>query len=226
MTEVETAEGKQVGEHQIAEYVRLARDIFPEEINGTKSLTDTGQTLVTDGIESSGEPASLESVNFEHEIIALAHRIIQRDGLVLPSGDSSLQGTTSDDQPRYPSIPLDSKTEHAMIWRTTESAAEVFGPLAPQEARKKFRHTPTTYDNDLEPILPPGLTREVVEWTNRLLMNMRASQPGLAKDLPPLPASESQDQKPVVATSKPLGLHWSDVLSALAVDAESPADQE
>ena len=233
MTDLETDPGRKLNQQQISDYAQLTKSIFPEEIGASLADTDReadgegsglaiGQTAPQDVSSQAIPPSS----DFQHEIVALAHDIIRRDGLVLPSRQATTSDNSSEGLPaKYPAIPIDKETEHAMIWRTTESAAEALD-LTGRKARRAMLHTPTTYDNDLEPILPPALGREVTEWMNRVLMNMAAARPAFAKDISTGLGSSSHEDEPKPRSPASASMEWHDVLAALTVDGESAADRE
>lgn len=221
-------------EQQVLNFEQLTKSIFPEELDDAHVRFGSVQEDPESAIKTSSPKRDYErdgagEPDFEHEIIALAHQIIRQHNLVLPSGQTTCESVSPSDMPaRYPTIPLDKRTEHAMIWRTTELSAETINPLD-RKAKKAAIHTPTTYDNDLEPVLPPNLTRDVVEWTNRLLFNMLATRPDLVKDATPnAPSSEAQEAG--TGTTEQAELtetwEWKDVLAALMVDEETSAERE
>jgi hypothetical protein len=219
-------------EQQVLNFEQLTKSIFPEELDGAhfrlgSAQEDPESAIKTLSSRRDYEREGASQPDFEHEIIALAHQIIRQDKLVLPSGQTTSQSVSPPEIPaRYPPIPLDKRTEHAMIWRTTELSAETFNPLD-RKAKKAAIHTPRTYDNDLEPVLPPNLTRDVVEWTNRLLFNMLATRPDLVKDSTPnAPSSEAQEAGTIEQAALTKAWEWTDVLAALMVDAETSAERE
>jgi hypothetical protein len=219
-------------EQQVLNFEQLTKSIFPEELDGAhfrlgSAQEDPESAIKTLSSRRDYEREGASQPDFEHEIIALAHQIIRQDKLVLPSGQTTSQSVSPPEIPaRYPPIPLDKRTEHAMIWRTTELSAETFNPLD-RKAKKAAIHTPTTYDNDLEPVLPPNLTRDVVEWTNRLLFNMLATRPDLVKDSTPnAPSSEAQEAGTTEQAALTETWEWTDVLAALMVDEETSAERE
>ncbi|KAG7532186.1 hypothetical protein FFLO_03735 [Filobasidium floriforme] len=219
-------------EQQILNFEQLTKSIFPEELEDAhvrlgSVQEDPESAIKTSSPERDHERDGASKPDLEHEIIALAHQIIRQHNLVLPSGQTTCESVSPSDMPaRYPPIPLDKRGEHAMIWRTTELSAETFNPLD-RKAKKAAIHTPTTYDNDLEPVLPPNLTRDVVEWTNRLLFNMLATRPDLVKDSTPnAPSSEAQKAGTTEQAALTETWEWTDVLAALMVDEETSAERE
>jgi hypothetical protein len=230
----EIDQNPKLDQQQVSDYTHLTKSIFPGELEIPATDIEAGEEAIgnpaaTDIASSSNKNDRAEpgSTDFEHEIIALAHQIIRRHDLVLPSGQTISQSTSSTTVPaRYPPIPLDRKTEHTIIWRTTESAAEALNPLQ-QKARKAVSHRPTTYDNDLEPVLPPGLTREVVGWTNRLLLNMATTRPGIVKNSShTAPHTQPLEEGSLEKATSTAVWEWTDVLAALMVDGQTSADRE
>jgi len=218
-----TADQEDVTQDEIRDYTLLTQTIFPGELN--KAADDSfGQDRDVQQISSSRWPAVTTSVDrsaadFEKEVVALAHRINREKNLVLPTVSSAgpvRDRTASRSSSRYPKIPLDKETEHAIIWRTTEATAENLQNTQPTQRKS---HTPTTLDDDLEPALPPGLARDVTEWMNRVMMNLAARTPALKR------TSARSDDNPNNRTDLP-ALGWQDVLKAIHFDVQSADEKE
>jgi hypothetical protein len=212
-----------VTQGEIRDYTLLTQTIFPAELDRTAEISP-GQDRDLQQGNSTRWPAAARSVDrsavdFEMEIVALAHRINREKNLVKPTVSSAgpvRDGTAPRSSSRYPQIPLDEETEHAVIWRTTEATAENLQNT--RSAKRKF-YTPTTLDDDLEPALPPGLTRDVTEWMNRVMMNLAARTPVFRG-----PRVKSND-KPDGSSDLPM-LGWQDVLKAIDSDVQDSDEKK
>ena len=213
-----TADRSDVTQSDIRDYTLLTQTIFPGELKKPGENSSSQDCDLQQG-DSNRWPAATRlvdgsAVDFEMEIVALAHRINREKNLVKPTVSSAglvRNRTAPRTSSRYPQIPLDKETEHAVIWRTTEATAENFQNTS--SANRKV-HTPTTFDDDLEPALPPGLTRDVTEWMNRVMMNLAARTPAIRG------ARVESDDKPDHRSDLP-ALGWQDVLEAIHSDVQS-----
>jgi hypothetical protein len=217
-----TTDQEDVTQDEIRDYTLLTQTIFPAELNQMAEDTP-GHDRDVEKESSTRWPsatrfASLPAIDFESEIVALAHRINREKKLILPTAiptDPVRNGTLPGCSSRYPQIPLDRSTEHSVIWRTTEATAENIQTIG---SKKRNTHTPTTYDDDLEPALPPSLTRDVTEWMNRVMMNLAARIPAIGR------SSDGADTEPVKTPDLPT-LGWEDVLKAISSDIQGPDEK-
>jgi hypothetical protein len=213
-----TVDDKNPSEAEIRDYTQLTQTIFPEEL---------GSNHTPRSPEDAGKQSPKTEI--EHEIIALAHRIIREEKLVLPDGLNpvglSRNLAIGSGYSRYPIIPLDSERKHALIWRSTEetSLAESLNRSG-GKSKKHQLHTPTSCDDDLEPILPPTLTRDVIEWMNRLGMNLAARVPAINRGTG-VDGSVDRDRDKEGGAGPPPDLGWKDVLAALNSDVQSGGEK-
>lgn len=145
--------------------------ITPEQIQEYTRLSESVNAANSDHPvpwPSRADYSAREAADLEQEIVALANRIIRRDRLTFPANHEESASQ------RYPNLPLSPLTRHAQIWRTTESTA-----TTATNVQDNQHYTASSFDRDLQPVLPPNLTRHVTEWLAKLLLNLAAARPAV-----------------------------------------------